>query len=656
MSTPSLLRLFEPPENHYGQFGWVCGFSADAGFLDSAAERFTGKSASLRARQGQVVLGVMLDPFHEPISVLDAPGVADLPLRIRPGEAFRLMHAKIALLGFRGRSANWRLRVIVTTGNWTQQTLEDSLDLAWCFDVDCTELGRGDNALAQRCADVVKANELLSWLGEHYDRSLVEFAGRDSETSLAARELAEWADLCARSAGETRPRIFDNRECSLLEGLLGYLHVYADSKRRNLLALGSGFFEADAGGGVPPVLDKIVHEIDALGLLTKSPDVDIYVNEKACQSVAISMDAIEAAGWHVRAPSRPKMFGSESSRTLHAKFIFSANSRTEACTSAWLYLGSGNLTPAGFLKRAGKAGNLEAGVFLDFPRLPWSTPAEALTIEMLLPLQRNGEGRISPNAPPSIGDPMPPRPPAFLAGPTAFLQWRTGAEDRGSLSLPAGSAPGPADLSVLDVNGEACARDDEGWHWLGAMPRQVALRWDKGEKGASVPVVDEQGRIAAGKAPALELADLAFHLMGFPARVDDEGDEDPYDPFQGRAAPGISQPRQFDAGQQVTSSPVRTMMLQLEEIARRQTMVSEADWPFWCVRLEEILIRAAGSESLTEFLRFGLDPFEVLKIDASRPAHACIQGGKSAARHDAALANAAAAWGLGELQTFKERP
>lgn len=653
MSTPSLLRLFEPPEDHYGRFGWVSGFSADAGFLDSAAERFTGKSASLRARQGQVVLGVMLDPFHEPISILDVPGVADLPLRIRP---FRLMHAKIALLGFRGRSANWRLRVIVSTGNWTQQTLEDSLDLAWCFDVDCTELGRGGDALAQRCADVVKANDLLSWLGQHYDRSLVEFAGRDSETSLAAHELSEWAELCARHAGETKPRIFDNRDASLLKGLLGYLRVYADGKRRNLLALGSGFFEAGAGGGVPPVLDRIVHEIDALGLLTKSPDVDIYVNEKACQSVAVSMAAIEDAGWHVRAPAQPRMFGPESSRTLHAKFIFSANSRTEACTSAWLYLGSGNLTPAGFLNRAGNAGNLEAGVFLDFPRLPWSTPAEELTIEMLLPLQRNGEGRIAPDAPPSKGDPMPPRPPAFLAGPAAFLQWRTGAEDRGVLTLPAGTATAPLDLCVLDANGEPCARDEEGWHWAGAMPRQAAMRWEEGHKVMSVPVVDEQGRIAAGKVPALELSDLAFHLMGFPARMDDEEDEDPLDSFQEPATPGTLQRRQFHAGQQPAYSPVRTMMLQLEEIAQRQTTVTEADWPLWCLRLEEVLTRAAGSECLTDFLRFGLDPFEVLKIDASRPDHACVRGGKSAARHEAALARVVAAWGHAELQTFRERP
>ena len=97
MSAPSLLRLFEPPEDFDGLFGWVCGFSADAGFLDAAAERFTRNPGTVRARNGQLVLGIMLDPFHEPISVVDVPGVADLPQRSSPGDAFRLMHAKVAI-------------------------------------------------------------------------------------------------------------------------------------------------------------------------------------------------------------------------------------------------------------------------------------------------------------------------------------------------------------------------------------------------------------------------------------------------------------------------------------------------------------------------------------------------------------------------------
>lgn len=654
MSTPSLLRLFEPPEDHEGLFGWVCGFSADAGFLDAAVERFTRKPASVRARHGQVALGVMLDPFHEPISVLDVPGVVDFPLRASPGEPFRLMHAKVALLGFRAPSSDWRLRVIVSTGNWTQQTLEASLDLAWCFDVAGEELGDGDETLAQRCADLTMASEILDWLGGHYDRSLVEHAGLDSETSLAVRELAAWTARCSGHVGAAEPRIFDNRRQPLLNGLLSYLDQHAGSTRRNLLALGSGFFEAGAVDSVPPVLDKIVGMIDQRGLLTRSASVDIYVNETACQSVATSMKAIELAGWRVRVPARAPVFGAVSARTLHAKFIFSANSRAEACTSAWLYLGSGNLTTAGFLNPAGRTGNFEVGVFLDFPRLLWSAAIGTQAVETLVPLQRNDEGCITRDSPPSSGDPMPPRPSAFVAGPVAFMRWRRGPGDCGVLTAAAGGSALPSDLDVLDVGGGPCSREGDGWLWRGAMPRQAALRWADGLELRSVPVVDELGRVAAGEAPALDLADLALHLMTFPARSDDsDSDDDEDDPSQDTETP---QRRPLKVGRPVASSPVRTMMLQLEEIAQRQTAVSEADWPLWCVRLEEVLIRAAGSEGLAEFLRFGLDPLEALRIDASRPLYACVRGSMAAVRHDAALARVASTWGLSELQSFRSTP
>ena len=38
----SLAQLFEPPDQHQGVFGWLCGYSADAGFLEDAVERFSG--------------------------------------------------------------------------------------------------------------------------------------------------------------------------------------------------------------------------------------------------------------------------------------------------------------------------------------------------------------------------------------------------------------------------------------------------------------------------------------------------------------------------------------------------------------------------------------------------------------------------------------
>ena len=38
---PSLAQHFDAPDGYQGEFGWVCGFSADAAFMDDAAERFT---------------------------------------------------------------------------------------------------------------------------------------------------------------------------------------------------------------------------------------------------------------------------------------------------------------------------------------------------------------------------------------------------------------------------------------------------------------------------------------------------------------------------------------------------------------------------------------------------------------------------------------
>ena len=128
---PSLVQHFDAPEDYFGHFGWVCGFSADPPFLNDAAERFTRLTTAQRAHLGRISLGVFLDPGNPAITLLDAPGVAHLPIRDVATKPFRLLHAKIALLGFRHAESSdrWRLRLIVSTGNWTRQTLEESLDL-----------------------------------------------------------------------------------------------------------------------------------------------------------------------------------------------------------------------------------------------------------------------------------------------------------------------------------------------------------------------------------------------------------------------------------------------------------------------------------------------------------------------------------------------
>jgi hypothetical protein len=56
----SLAQIFEPPDEHQGVFGWLCGYSADAGFLEDAVERFSGLTQAQRAHQGRVMLAAVL--------------------------------------------------------------------------------------------------------------------------------------------------------------------------------------------------------------------------------------------------------------------------------------------------------------------------------------------------------------------------------------------------------------------------------------------------------------------------------------------------------------------------------------------------------------------------------------------------------------------
>jgi hypothetical protein len=106
----------------------------------------------------------MLDPGNPQITPKEVPGVIHLPMTGAP--PFRLLHAKFVILGFRHTSdaRQWRLRLIVSTGNWTRQTLEDSLDLAWRIDLSDQDLKTQDSLVAQACADLSAAWRMLDWL------------------------------------------------------------------------------------------------------------------------------------------------------------------------------------------------------------------------------------------------------------------------------------------------------------------------------------------------------------------------------------------------------------------------------------------------------------------------------------------------------------
>jgi len=81
--SPSLAQHFEAPDNFRGRFGWLCGYSADADFLNDAAERFTRQTQRQRAYEGRIALALMLDPGNPPVRLDETPAVMHLPIRIR---------------------------------------------------------------------------------------------------------------------------------------------------------------------------------------------------------------------------------------------------------------------------------------------------------------------------------------------------------------------------------------------------------------------------------------------------------------------------------------------------------------------------------------------------------------------------------------------
>jgi hypothetical protein len=647
----SLAQLFEAPDEYVGTFGWLSGYSADAAFLNDAAERFTRQTQRQRAYAGKVSLAMMLDPGNPQISCVDAPGVLHL-LAKRQETPFNLMHAKVALLGFQRRSEqrHWRLRLIVSTGNWTRQTVEESLDLAWWIDLSSDELtGRPGDDTRQRCADIWAAWDLIGWLRGQYDcRALDLLSNVDPQASV------EFERLIAIIAGQKAlppARFFDSREKSLLAQLPDMIRATSVGSARNGLNMGSGFYEAPKPrSAAPAVLVEIVERLRHEGLLTSSADVDVFVNPNACQAVAGSVQDILQRGWSVRNAGKPPYFG-KADRSLHAKFIFSASSRSNSnsCHNAWVYLGSGNLTTPGFLQSMSpRGGNLEAGVVIAPEGLLWSmdrgSPIDQV-VTNILPVQWDDafdgvDGNLQP------GGDMPEREESLVAAPVAYLVWHSDGS-----ALQGGWLTGPDEnagmFEVLSASGDVCRREQKGVWWADQQPRQVPLRWDLDghQCAAMVPVLDQFGRLAATVLPALEIEEAWQQLANFPMPPDDDElpDDDPVDPGQNPRPP---RPR---TGAPQSDYPVRQMMQLIENIAAKQTAITPVDWTAWCTRLEQTLGQATETAVLEKFQAYGLNPLSPLWHPPFRPVFAEASTSEEGQRYEDTLRRIEAAWNVSDL-------
>ncbi len=656
----SLAQLFEAPDGYIGTFGWLCGYTADAGFLNDAVERFVRQTRVQRAHFGRIAVALMLDPSHPRISPIDVPGVAHLPFRQAERRPFKLLHAKVALLAFRAidDAAEWKVRLIVSTGNWTRATMEESLDLTWHIEMGREDLKINDDAVRMARVDIKAAWNMLTWLREElFDTRLLTSIppGREETHSSDSYYWFERLMSGIKNARGMAPRFFDSRRGALLSQLPEMVDAQAEHIPRNYLGMGSGFFEAPTeSNSIPSVLKKVAKTLQDSGLLTQNPEVDVFVNPLECQAVAKALPAFKEKEWRVREAHKPAYFGAGSVRTLHAKFILSAKFRANSkyCNSAWVYLGSGNLTSPGFThKMSSGGGNLEAGVVFAPETLYWDSargvPPEQV-VTHVLPVQWCSE--IETGDVIAAGGEFPEGDPEYeyIAPPVVCFVWIAEGDD-GHLQALDGSS---ASFDVLDGAGEPCVRCGASrFVWVGGRPREVEIRWysDNGDKlKAFVPVIDELGRVAATDLEAIGIDEVWWQLENFPMPPDEE--DLPSD-GDGVIADVESPPRTATVTKPATY-PIRRMMLLVENIAAKQTTVSRVDWLAWCTRLEQSMLQAAESSVVKAFSDLKLNPLSPLRASPFRPTFAETADTPEGRFYECVLDRIEEKWGVGDLKTI----
>lgn len=627
----ALTHHFDPPEGFVGEFGWLCGYSAGPDFLDAALERFTGMTAPVRAHEGAIALVAILDPGNPQISPVEVPGLWHAPYMDRGQKPFRLLHAKVAILSFRHeREDQFLLRLVVSTGNWTRDTLERSVDLAWFTEVASTELqGQAGGELPRRCAELTAAADLFRTLQTWFDCALVEQAS-ESETTLRRGRFDHWMERIVRHASGT-PRFFDSRSASLLAQLCHQVKEIAGGTARNRLLMGSGFFEQLVGEDQPAkCLGKIADQLRDDGLTTQGAPVDVFVNRRACQGLA---GLTSKPGWTLR----EGRWAREPDRTLHAKFIFSGfqQSRTDSCGSAWLYLGSGNLTAPGFLNRCSPSGgNLEAGVVVAAPGLEWSSLPARLPVGGDKALMLSEDDIVA-------GCEFEDRGIVFVAAPVHAFRVEIAEAQSRLVALP---SEGCDRVEVVDDSGDACVRDGNAFLWHGEVPRTVQVRWTVGasRREARVPTIDAFGRVSGAALPPLSVEDAWDELTNFPL----VGESDPIgaEDFSREAvSPFPSSPASPES-----RYALRRIMELVERIASTQTALPETEWTRWCLRLEQVLTRTAASDTVAEVRALGLDVLSPLQHPAFVPDFAITEGSPRKKYLDA-LAAVRAAWAIESL-------
>lgn len=597
MQNTTLYTLFIPPEDCYGDFGLICGFTATPRVLGQIRRTFTGEMA-------RPVLAAFIHPTVNAVS--DVPGLAWMWMRLKD-RGYNLLHAKVALLGFRRRKDDgYVLRLAVSTGNWTQDPLTDSIDLFWSIDVDTSD------PKDQDIADIRAAHEMFGWLRERADCALIE---RDYDGSRPDARLE--AKINELGVSQARPRFVDSRNEELFPQVVQRIGM---GKRANRLILGSGYFEAE-GDGTAGLPERLRQALMQQKVLTKQATLDLFLNPASCQGLAARAGALADAGWNLRRPYSA-LHGDEGQ--LHAKFVLLAMGDTEVMGR--VYLGSGNLSRNGFELAANAGGNLEAGVVVDLPEgLKWRhRKGSRGGLSELLPIQFNETVKLE--ALQSGNGFVPPEEPGSLPQ-VSWLVWHEGVL----------AAPDDARVKVIGPEG---ADVETPCPWPDPAPVFVTLV----EGGWRLPVISE-GALVMSRPSDMTVEDILAGLGSFPEPGETDHTDDGEEGGEAVAHPS-------DAPEPPPAAyAIRRMMNLLVRLGEIQSRLDPRDWPRWCRELRQNLCAIAAQEQtmIDLFRKAEANPLPALADSRMRP------DGVAFELLAEALAVIAKEWGLGDYPSLWDR-
>ncbi|MCG5235542.1 hypothetical protein [Xanthobacter oligotrophicus] len=583
----SLLTLFAPPEEgeYVGDFGMLCGFTASAGVLNRIAETFSGDGSRPR-------LAAFIHPTA--LAVTDVPGLAWMHFRLPL--PFRLLHAKVALLGFCGPT-DYLLRLAVSTGNWTAEPLTTSIDMFWCADL---VVGARDLQLA---SDIRAADDLFGWLRERCNDDLLQ------QTFDGARPDERFREAIDRMPAEgRRPRFVDTRKETMRSQVLERL---TKGSRRHLV-IGSGYYEQGVSENTESLLESLHNQLVRERKLAKEDvALDLVLNEDSCQGLYECAEHLVGKGWKLRRPG--SLHKEHSQAKLHAKYLYLAQfGRKGEIGRAQIYIGSGNFSRAGFESTA-PHGNLEAGIVVSpDPTLSWRNNAKN-SIRSFLPGDFASGVELAALAPGAAFDPPPDPPPP---PPVAFVEW-AGGEVR---------APAACEVAV-EVLGPADAPVELPCPWPAPPPAFVTLH----PTGWKVPVRAD-GALVVPRRSAPTLEDILVLIGQFPAAPIGVGEEEE----DGEGIDRVCKCEAFEAENNATRTyPIRQMMRLMTRLTEAQKNHDPRDWQRWCRELQQNLSDLAQTEPdmIRPFREAGANPLYALSDTEFLPAGVDRQRIEAAIRH-----------------------